>query len=253
MTGEREHVQSLERGLAVLRAFGAERPRMTLSEVAGAVGIARATARRFLFTLERLGYVESDGKHFWLKAQTLSLGYAYLSSLPWWQVAQPFMEEVSARLSESCSASVLEGGEIVYVARVAAKRIMSINLSLGSRLPAYATSMGRVLLAELCPAALDAYFRETRLEPLTSRTLVEEPGLRRVLERCRKEGYALVDQELEEGLRSIAVPLRDRSGRAIAALNVSTPAAAVPKADLVRRHLPALRQAASRTSETLAY
>ncbi len=253
MKDEREYVQSLERGLAVLRAFGAERPRMTLSEMAVEVGIARATARRFLLTLVRLGYVGSDGKQFWLKAETLSLGYAYLSSLPWWQVAQPFMEEVSADLHESCSASVLEGGEIVYVARVPAKRIMSINLSLGSRLPAYATSMGRVLLAELSADALDSYFAETKLKPLTGRTLSDEACLRQALSLCRKEGFALVDQELEEGLRSIAVPIRDRTGRAIAALNVSTPAGAVAKSEMTKRHLPALRQAAARITESLAY
>jgi len=248
---DREFVQSLARGLAVIQAFGDERPEMTLSEVAAATGLTRAAARRFLHTLARLGHVSSDGKRFSLTPRVLSLGYAYLSSLSWWQVAQPHMESVAAKVHESCSASVLDGTEIVYVSRVPTRRIMTINLSIGTRLPAFATSMGRVLLAALTPGELDDFFARAELTPLTERTVTDEAALRADLARVREQGYSLVDQELETGLRSIAVPIFDRAGQAIAALNVGSHASRSTNEDLLESVLPELRCAAANVTASL--
>jgi IclR family pca regulon transcriptional regulator len=247
-----EFVQSLERGLAVFTAFSHESPSMTLSEVARATGLTRATARRLLFTLCELGYASSDGKRFTLTPKVLDIGYAYLSSLDLAGIAEAEMEALVEQTHESCSAAVLDGGEIVYVARVPTKRIMAISLGLGSRLPAYAASMGRVLLADLPPAALDAHLAATSFEPLTAKTITDEAVLRAELDEVRRQGWALVDQELEEGVRSIAAPLRDARGRAVAALNVSSHAGRVKLATLKDEFLPALLATAHRISDRLA-
>ena len=229
-----EHVQSLERGLAVLQAFSREHPRLTLSEVARLTGLTRATARRVLLTLENLGYARSNGRGFELTPKVLDIGYAYLSSLDLASIAQPAMEALVERTHESCSAAVLDGAEVVYVCRVPTKRIMTISLGLGSRLPAYATSMGRVLLAELKPDEVDDLLGPGPLEPITERTIRRRNELHEELARVRRQGWALVDQELEHGLRSIAAPLRDKGGRAIAALNVSSHAGRV-SLDIIRK------------------
>lgn len=247
-----EFVQSLERGLAVIKAFSRERPAMTLSEVAKATGLTRAAARRFLLTLAELGYVGCNEREFYLRPRVLELGYAYLSSLKLSDIVEPHMEALVEQVHESSSVSVLDGTEIVYVARVPTKRIMTIALSVGTRLPAYATSMGRVLLADLPPAKLDEYFATAKLTRLTARTVVEPERLRAILSQVRCEGWALVDQELEDGLRSIAVPLRDDSQRAIAALNVSVHAARVSLGELRDRFLPLLRAAAAQINAELA-
>jgi IclR family pca regulon transcriptional regulator len=247
-----EFVQSLERGLAVFQAFSRERPSMTLSEVARETGLTRATARRLLFTLCSLGYASSDGKRFVLTPRVLDIGYAYLSSLDLTGIAQAEMELLVERTHESCSAAVLDGAEIVYVVRVPTKRIMTISLGLGSRLPAYAASMGRVLLGDLPPDQLDDFLARTKLEPLTERTITDEAQLRAELQRVGRQGWALVDQELEEGIRSVAAPLRDRHGRAIAALNVSSHAGRVDLGTLRGEFLPALIDTASRISDRLA-
>jgi IclR family pca regulon transcriptional regulator len=251
-SGSSEFVQSLERGLSVIQAFSSERPSMTLSEVARATGLTRATARRLLFTLCSLGYATSDGKRFSLTAKVLDIGYAYLSSLDLTSVAQPEMELLVERTHESCSAAVLDGTEIVYVVRVPTKRIMTISLGLGTRLPAYAASMGRVLLANLPPEQLDAHLAQIDLEPLTERTVTNEAVLRAELDQVRRQGWALVDQELEEGIRSIAAPLRDGNGRVVAALNVSSHAGRVDLATLRGEFLPTLLATAARISERLA-
>jgi IclR family pca regulon transcriptional regulator len=217
-------VQSLERGLAVIRAFDGEHPQLTLSEVARRTGLTRAAARRFLLTLAELGYVRTDGRLFSLRPRVLELGYAYLSSMSLPEVARPHLEALGAAVGESCSVSVLDGEEIVYVARVSSKRIMTIAISVGTRLPAFATSMGRVLLAALPPEELEQYLRTARLEPLTPRTVTDPDRLRAVLAEVAAQDHALLDQELEEGLRSIAVPVRDRDGRVVAAMNVSASA-----------------------------
>ena len=239
-----EFVRSFERGLAVIRAFSADAPSLTLSDVARATGLTRAAARRFLLTLEALGYVGSEGHQFRLRPKVLELGYAYLSSLSFEEVALEHMREVAEEIHESCSASVLDGTDIVYVARVPAKRIMSISLSIGTRLPAYCTSMGRVLLAALPETALDNYFRSADLEPHTSRTVTDEGRLRHILEGVRKQGWAMVDQELEDGVRSLAVPIRDAGGTVVAAMNIAVHPTRVRVDELRRRHLPLLEQAA---------
>ena len=243
-TGRPEFVQSLARGLDVIQAFGKERPELTITEVAASTGLTRAVARRFLLTLVELGHVETDGKRFWLRPKILCLGYAYLSALPWWEVAQPHLEAAAGRLGESCSAAVLDGSDIVYVARVPATRIMTINLGIGTRLPAHATSLGRVLLASLNETELRDYFATADLRAFTKRTVTDESQLRRLLREVAGKGYSLVDQELESGLRSLAVPLLDRAGKVVAAINVGTHAARSPKATMLGQHLAVLQQAA---------
>lgn len=251
-SGRGEFVQSLERGLALIRAFSKDTPALTLSEAAERTGMSRAAARRFLLTLERLGYVASDGRRFTLRPRILDLGYAYLSSLDLWDVAQPYMEALVGEVHESSSISVLDGHEIVYVARVPTKRIMTIALAVGSRLPAHATSMGRVLLAELAPAALDEILRGRALARLTPRTVVEPARFRELLAEARAQGWALVDQELEEGIRSIAVPIRGARGTVIAAMNVSAHATRVSLKKLKEEFLPLLRRAGRQISAELA-
>ncbi|PZA07662.1 MULTISPECIES: IclR family transcriptional regulator [unclassified Meiothermus] len=238
-------VEALARGLSVIRCFDEGHERLTISEVARLTGLSRATARRSLLTLHTLGYVATDGKLFWLTPKILSLGHAYLSSTPLPRLLQPVLEEVSAQLHESCSASILDGGEIVYIARAATRRVISVGLGVGSRLPAYCTSMGRVLLAALEPAELEAYLQRTPLRPLTPHTLTDPELLREELARVRGQGYALVDQELELGLRSLAVPVKNARGRVLAAMNVGVQAGRVSREELLKRTLPVLLQAAA--------
>lgn len=246
-----DFVQSLERGLAVIRAFGADRPQLTLSDVARATGLTRAAARRFLLTLVELGYMRTDGRLFSLRPRVLELGYAYLSSLSLPEVAQPHMEALVARVHESCSMSVLDGDEVVYVARVPTKRIMTVAISVGTRFPAYATSMGRVLLAAQPAAWLDEYLRGAELRPLTGRTITDPVRLREVLDRIRSQGYAIVDQELEEGLRSLAAPVRAEDGSVIAAVNVSARASRGSSEVIRAELLPPLLATAARIEEDL--
>jgi IclR family pca regulon transcriptional regulator len=219
-----EFVQSLERGLAVIRVFDADNPELTLSDVARLTGLTRAAARRFLHTLVELGYMRTDGRRFALRPRILELGYAFLSSLSLPEVAMPHLEQLVEKVHESSSVSVLDGEEVVYVARVPTKRIMTVAISVGTRFPAYATSMGRVLLAGREDGWLDAYLATAGFKQLTGRTIADAEALRRELLRIRGQGFALVDQELEDGLRSLAAPIRDAQGVVIAAVNVSTPA-----------------------------
>ena len=217
-----DYVQSLERGLAVIRTFDADHPQLTLSEVAASTGLSRAAARRFLHTLVRLGYMRTDGNRFALRPKILELGYAYLSSLTLPEVAMPHLEQLVEQVHESSSVSELDGDEVVYIARVPTKRIMTVTISVGTRFPAYATSMGRVLLAAQPDGWLDSYLASTRLRGLTGHTITDPVALRQQLRKIRAQGWALVDQELEEGLRSIAAPIRNADGHVIAAINVST-------------------------------
>jgi IclR family transcriptional regulator, pca regulon regulatory protein len=240
-----DFVQSLDRGLSVIRAFDEEHREMTLSEVARATGLTRAAARRFLLTLVKLGYVHFDGGRFSLRARVLELGFAYLSSLSLPEVAQPHVEALVARVNESSSISVLDDTDIVYVVRVPTRRIMSITLSVGTRLPAFATSMGRVLLANLPRDELEGRLARIEIRPLTERTVKDEAALRHVLESVRKQGYAITDQELEEGLRSAAVPVRDASGRVVAALNISVHASRTSLQAIRQEFVPPLEQAAA--------
>jgi IclR family pca regulon transcriptional regulator len=236
----------------VIRCFSSERPSLTLSEVAERTGLTRAAARRFLLTLQELGYVGSTGRQFSLRPRVLALGYAYLSSFSVAQIAQPHLEDLAEELHESCSVSVLDGDDIVYVARASANRIMTIALTVGTRLPPYPTSMGRVLLASLPEEELDAHLRRTQLRKLTERTVVDETELRQILAKVAAQGWAAVDQELEAGVRSIAVPIRDSSGRVVAAINASAHAARVQMRTLEKQFLPRLLDAAQQIDAELA-
>ena len=219
-----DFVQSLARGLSVIRAFDAEHAELTLSDVARRADITRAAARRFLLTLESLGYVASDARAFRLTPRVLELGFSYLSSLSLPEIVQPHLETLSRDVDESVSAAVLDGADIVYIARVPTRRIMSVRITIGTRFPAFATSMGRVLLAGLRDAAADAALAASALPHLTDRTLTDRAALADELARVREQGWSLVDGEPEPGLRSIAAPLHARDGRVVAALNVSTSA-----------------------------
>ncbi len=246
-----DFVRALDRGLAVIRAFGQDREHLTLSEVARATGLTRSAARRFLLTLVELGYVRSDGREFSLRPRVLELGYAYLSGMSFLEVAQPHVEEMVTTLQESATVGVLDGDEVVCVLRVPARRIMVVAIAVGTRLPAYATSMGRSLLAGLDPEELERYLGRLRLEPLTSHTVSEVEELRAVIEQTRRRGYALVDQELEEGLRSVGVPIRDPSGRVIAGLAVPAHASMQSIEDLNAVLVPTLRATAEQIESDL--
>lgn len=241
-------LQSLERGLAVLQVFSKDTPRLTLSDVARLAGITRATARRILLTLEHLGYVRADGRLFSLTPRVLSLGFGYLSSLNLWDIAQPYMEELVEQTHESCSAATLDLPDIVYVARVPTRRIMTIALGIGSRLPAHATSMGRVLLADLPDDELDAYLATGPFQAYTERTTVQPEELRAVVRRVREQGWSMIDQELEMGLRSISAPIRGADGRTVAALNIAAAAPRVALDELRGRFLPVMLRTAEHIS-----
>jgi IclR family pca regulon transcriptional regulator len=239
-SGSRDFVQSLERGLQVIKAFDGEHPELTLSEVSRRTGMARAAARRFLLTLEQLGYVHHDGRTFVLRPRILDLGFAYLSSMGLPEVAGPHLETLVATVQESSSMSVLDGSDIVYVARMPTRRrIMTVSIAVGTRFPAYATSMGRVLLAALEPALLDDYLRTTPLVGHTDKTITDPTALREVLADVASAGYAIVDQELEDGLRSVAAPVR-HDGQVVAAVNVSVHASRASLAQIEERFLPHL-------------
>lgn len=248
---EEHFVQSLARGLAVVRVFGPESAALTLSEVAKATGLTRAAARRFLLTLVDLGYVRSDGREFSLTPRVLELGYAYLSSLSLPDLAEPHLEWLVAEVGESSSMSVLDGDDVVYVARVPTSRIMTVAINVGTRFPAYATSMGRVLLAGLDADGLDAYLRRAKLRPLTGSTVVDRDGLRTAVVKAREHGWAMVDQELEEGLRSVAAPVHGRDGRVAAAVNVSAHVSRISKETARKRLVPALLEAVRRIEADL--
>jgi IclR family pca regulon transcriptional regulator len=247
----REYVQGLERGLAVIRSFSPEAPNLTIAHVAERTGLNRAAARRYLKTLEALGYVLQDDDRFSLTPRLLDLGFTYLSTLDVTSVVHPFMEQVTDALHESCSVSVLDNHDVVYIARRAANRIMSINLAVGSRLPAHATSMGKVLLAYLPPDELEHYFESVVREPLTANTIVDERSLRAVFEEVRENGWAVADEESELGVRSAAAPLEGRDGEVHAAINVSAHAARVSLDQLQRDYLPVLLEAARGISKAL--
>ncbi|MEV0082583.1 IclR family transcriptional regulator [Saccharopolyspora sp. NPDC050642] len=246
------YVQSLARGLLVIRAFNESNPEMTLSEVARATDLSRAAARRFLHTLVHLGYVWTDGRVFALTPRVLELGFAYLSSVSLPEIAQPHLERLVAEVHESASVSVLDGPDIVYVARVPTSRIMTVSINIGTRFPAYATSMGRVLLADLGPADLDAYLSEVDLEPLGPHTITTPAAFEEELARIREQGWALVDQELEAGLRSIAAPIRDRANKVVAAVNISSHASRTSPEEARENLLPPLQATAARISADLA-
>lgn len=245
------YVEAFARGLSVIRAFGPGREHMTLADIAKLTDLPRATVRRALFTLVALGYAADDGRQFRLTPRILSLGHAYLSSTPLPGLLQPALESVSEATRESCSASILDGTEIVYVARSATKRIMSVGLNVGSRLPAYCTSMGRVLLAAEQPDKQKALLQQTRLDALTPKTLTDPARLLTELGKIQTQGYAYVDQELETGLCSMAVPVHNAKGRVVAAINVSTQASRMEDAALHAKIRDALQKAAHSLTPSL--
>lgn len=247
-----DYVQTLARGLAVIRAFNAEHPELTLSEVAKETSLTRAAARRFLLTLTDLGYVRADGRHFALTPRVLELGFAYLSSLSLPEVAQPHLERLVAELQESASVAVLDGTDVVYISRVATARIMRVAINIGTRFPAAITSMGRALLAGLPPAELDERLAGIELRAYTPHSVTDEKRLRAELDRVRSQGWAFVDQELEEGLRSVAVPVRDSTGKVVAALNVSSTTSRTTLDSARRDLLPPLLATAARIEADLA-
>lgn len=251
--GDRDFIQSLAKGLAVIEAFSSERPFMTLSEAARVTGLSRAAARRVLHTLEQLGYCRCDGRQFHLRPRVLNLGFAYLHGTGLSSVAQPFMVELVNQVHESCSIGVLDGTEVVYVARVPTQqRIMTINLSIGSRLPAHLTSMGRVLLAGLPQEQRERVLGAIGpIERKTASTITDHRQLSKELARVEHQHFAILDQELEPGLRSVAVPIRDSTGRTVAALNIGTHASRHSLQALKDHLLPVLGRCAENISQAL--
>ena len=246
------YVQSFARGLEVIRSFNAQAPAQTLTEVATRSGLTRAGARRILLTLQTLGYVEPDGRLYRLTPRILDLGFAYLSSMPIWNLAEPVMEELVAQVKESCSAAVLDATDIVYVLRVPTHKIMHITLGVGSRLPAFCTSMGRVLLADLPDDALRERLVASDRTARTRHTVVDVDTLMTRIAQVRRQGWCIVNQELEEGLISLAVPITNRAGRTVAALNISGQANRTNVRTAQEQLLPPLQASARRISQWLA-
>lgn len=242
---DNNYIAALARGLAVMRSFAGQRNQLTMAEIAKLVGLPRATVRRCLITLTSLGYIDTTGKYYRLTPQVLTLSQAYFSSNPLPRVAQPYIEQVSEAVGESCSVSVLTGDEVIYVARSTRKRAASVHRDVGQNLPAYCTSMGRVLLANLEEAELDMYFKRVTLKKFTHETVIDEATLRGVLEQVRRREFCLIDGELEHNLRAIAVPVRNSVGKVIAAAHISTETDRTPKDKMRNEFLPMLRTAVS--------
>lgn len=242
---ERDLVGSFARGLAVMEILAAHPAGLTLTETAEKAGLTRAGARRFLLTLAASGYAVQDGRRFQLSSRLISVARTWLGGASLWAYAEPFMRAVSQQLNESCSAAILADEDVVYVARVAGRRIVSVALHVGTRLPAYCTSMGRVLLSDLNDAELTAFLARATIIENTPKTVTDRSRLAALVRQARADGYAAVDEELELGLRSIAVPIRDRTGRIVAAINVSTQSARFSIAEMEAAFLPHLRRAAA--------
>lgn len=249
--GNPDFVLSLARGLSVIEAFQDHRDGVTVGDVSQRTGLSRAAVRRLLITLELLGYASHSGSVYRLNSRVLRLGFSFLSSNSLAALALPVLEEITSTIHESSSMSILEEDEIVYVARSATKRVMSVGLSIGSRLPAYCTSMGRVLLAALPQAELKAYWDRVVPVSHTPKTLVRRPDLAAEIARAREQGFALVDEELEVGLRSLAVPVTSRTGKVVAAINTGVHASRVSTADMLKHFLPVLREGARRIGNAL--
>lgn len=246
-----DHVQSLVRGLAVIKAFDSEHVAMTLSEVARRTDMPRAAARRFLLTLVDMGYVGFDGQRFRLRPRILELGVSYFHSCSFIEIAQPYMEDVLKQVNESCSMSVLDGDDVAYVARFPTSRIMSVAIAVGTRFPAWATSMGRVLLSGLSDAALDAALARVEPRPLTPNTVTDREKLREIILAARSRGYCAVEEELELGLLSVAVPVHNGAGEVIAAVNVAVPTSRHTPESLHQEILPVLQRAAADIDQAL--
>ena len=251
MAEDKNYIAALARGLSVIRAFAYQRDQLTLAEISRLVDLPRATVRRCLITLNALNYVDSDGKYFSLSPKVLTLSQAYFSSSPLPHIARPYIEQVSNAVGESCSVSVLASDEVIYVARSSRKRSASIQREVGVNLPAYCTSMGRVLLAGLPPEDLDTYFRRVVLRKFNAKTVTDEGELREILDQVRRDDYAIIDGELEPNLRAIAVPVRNMSGRIVAACHISSDATRVSIEKMQTVFLPSLRDAVANIRRAL--
>ena len=244
-TGDPNFMTSLARGLAVIQAFSQRRHHLTISQVSTTTGLSRAAVRRCLYTLAKLGFAGSDdNRHFFLRPRILALGHSYISSMPLATAAQPVLEHISHLLHESCSIATLDGVEIVYIARANVTRIMSIDLGVGSRLPAFCTSMGRAILANLPPEELESVLSRVEFKRYTERTITNPAKLTQALRQIRRDGYSIIDQELEHGLRSMAVPIQNPNGKVVAALNIGAHAQRVSIQEMQTKFLPHLRAAA---------
>jgi IclR family pca regulon transcriptional regulator len=247
--GDPNFMTSLARGLAVVHAFSQKSPQMTISQLSLRTGLSRAAVRRCLYTLSKLGYAGADdGQHYSLRPRILALSSAYTAANSLASAAQPILDRMSARLHESCSVVTLDGDDIVYIARCTVTRILNADLQIGSRLPAFCTSMGRCLLAYLPPDELERYLARVDLRRYTARTINSAEKLRALLRSTRRAGYTICDQELEIGLRSVAVPVFAPSGKVVAAINVSGQAQRMPLTDMQTTFLPHLRAAATELS-----
>lgn len=251
-TEDRDFVRALARGLAVIESFDDARTALTLSDVSRRTKLSRGSVARVLHTLQRLGYLRSDGRHFTLLPRTLKLGYAYLSSQPLWRLAHPMLEAVARDTGNPCSLSVLDGEEIVYVTWVSAGRVVFDYVGVGGRLPAFCASMGRVLLADLPDPALDAFFATATLRPRTPRTITDVAKLRSVIAAVRRNGYGTQDEEVELGQRAVAVPVPDPEGGVAAAINVTVAAHRYTMKQMIEASVPVLRREAKRLGEALA-
>ena len=245
MEGDPNFMTSLARGLAVIQAFSQTKRELTISQISTKTGCSRAAARRCLYTLVKLSFAGTDdNRHYYLRPRVLTLGHSYISSMPLAAAAQPILDHVSHVLRESCSIATLDGTEIVYIARANVTRIMSIDLGVGSRLPAYCTTMGRILLAHLPVQEAEEILSRMEFRRFTERTVVGAEKLRQILRFVQRNGYSIVDQELEHGLRAVAVPIRNPAGQVVAALNVGVHAQRVSIQELQTRFLHHLRCAA---------
>ena len=251
-SGDPDFMTSLARGLLVIRAFSQRPLRLSISHLSKRTGLSRASVRRCVHTLSKLGFAGSDdGRNYYLRPRILTLGYSYLSSMPLATAAQPILDQLSQILNESCSIALLDGTDIVFVAHANSARIMAIDLGVGTRLPAFCTAKGRVLLANLSAEELESVLPAVEFTRYTDRTVTSGEKLRQVLMTVREEGYALIDQELELGLRSMAVPVRNPAGRAVAAISVGAHVQRVSAQDMQTRFLPYLRAAARELCELL--
>jgi IclR family pca regulon transcriptional regulator len=251
-TARREAMGGLAKGLAVIKAFSRDHSALTLSEIAAATRMPAATARRCLLTLEELGYVTRRARAFLLRPKVLELGAAYLESMDIEHLTKTHLEELASATGDSAALSVLDGNDIVYLARTSVRTLVRLEAHVGSRFPAHVTSMGRVLLAGVGPERLDAYFRTQKFVALTSHTVTDPRKLRQLIEECRRAGYSAVEDELAYGVVAVAVPVFDQAGRVVASLNSSSHTRRVSKASLVRQRLAMLRKASREISVELA-
>ncbi len=247
-----ESIQSLQRGIEVIKAFNRDNPRLTLTEVASITGLTRATARRFLLTFVDMGYVGNKARYFYLRPRILELGNFYLSSLSFNDVVQQHLNDLAGELHESASASVLEFPDIIYVARAATNRVMTIGLTVGTKLPAIYTSMGRIMLSQLSDDDLKEYLSDLEIEPLNEYSLTSKKSLIAEIKKAADQGWYVLDQELEVGLRSLAVPIGTHVNETYAAINVSVPASRVSLESLTQEILPRLLNTARRIDKDIA-